>query len=82
MQDQVDAFANVLAQVRISNVPADDLDVLEARQVFQPTPVVERVIQGERAYPFRLVHGHFRQMRADESIGPCDQNRLAMQVHA
>src|SRR5688572_18363734 len=68
MKDDIHALSNVEAKMRVADITRDNPYVVQARQSFQPAPIVERVILRKRMDSVSGMRQAFNQVRADKPV--------------
>ena len=74
VEHDIDAFADRLTALRVTNVAADNLELGPSRHVLKPAPVVERVVEGQRPNATTSCEQQLDKVRPDEPIGAGDEN--------
>ncbi|ALQ02319.1 hypothetical protein AK973_1870 [Pseudomonas brassicacearum] len=68
MKNHINVLGYVLAKVRISYIAIDHFNLTKAVDVFQPTPIVKRIVLGQRLYVIAFLHQQLNQVRANKTI--------------
>ncbi len=74
MEDDIDVAGNFTAEMRIAHITVDNLDLIESVDGFEPAPVVEGIVAGQRPDFGAGFQQCFGQVRTDKTICTGHQN--------
>lgn len=74
VKHDIDVFSNVFTIMGVTNISGKYLNIVFAIYIFQPSPIVKRVVLRKSFDFISLSHQNFSKMGTDKSIGTSDQN--------
>ncbi len=81
MEQKIHIFYQTKTEMTVSNIPCDNLNLVQRWNVLQPAPEVERIILGQGRDVSSRTQQMFNQVGADETVGPGHKNTFALQIH-
>ncbi len=81
MKYHINIFQKAQTKMTVSNIAGHHLDLVQGRNVLQPTPEIERIVLGQGRYVRSSGQKVFDQVRADEAVSPRHKHSFALQVH-
>src|SRR5438132_2064896 len=81
MEDNICVFGELEAEMRITDVTGHNRYFAEARNIFQPTPRIQRVVLTECGHLGALSYQDLNQVGADKTVRSGDEDSLAAKFH-